>query len=190
MPGDAIQTYDGRLAQLGLSFVRTVPAATLADDAWMRPVRIAPGALGQGLPQRELIVSPQHRLLINSPIATRMFGTPEVLIAARKLVGVPGIEPATVKRDVTYVHLVFERHEVIFAEGAPTESFFPGPEALRTLPRTALRALDECYPHYLHSPEKTFPVRPIPTGRKQRNLVERLLKNGKRPLGGRLHRVA
>lgn len=37
--------------------------------------------------------------------------------------------------EVIYFHLLFDRHEIIFANGAPTESFFPGPEAMDALDR-------------------------------------------------------
>ncbi len=190
VPGDKVMAYGGRQAVLGLRLEREIPLEKLGGDPWMLPVRIAPGALGHGLPRKELIVSPQHRMLINSPIAERMFGTAEVLVSARKLMGLPGIEAAPLTGPVRYIHLVFDRHEIIYAEGAPTESFFPGPEALRTMPRTALKALDERFPHYLQSPEKTEPARMIPAGKRQRSLVERLKKNGKWPLDARMTKVA
>ncbi len=189
-PGDQVQTYDKRFAQLGLSLIRDIPLEVLEEDAWMRPVCIAKGALGHGLPVRDLIVSPQHRMLINSPIAERMFGSAEVLISARKLTGLPGITTAQLTGTVRYIHLVFDRHEIIYAEGAPTETFLPGPEALRTLPKDALRALDQCFPHYLLQPDLTEPARPVPSGKRQRNFVQRLEKNGKWPIDARVKMVA
>ena len=47
---------------------------------------------------------------------------------------------------VTYVHLMTERHEVIFAEGIATETFWPGPEAIRGLSAEDLRELLYLFP--------------------------------------------
>ena len=63
---------------------------------------------------RDLLVSLQHCILVRSITAKRMFDRPEVLIAAKKLVGLPGIGTDTRARFVTYWHLLFDRHEVIF----------------------------------------------------------------------------
>ncbi|MEL7430855.1 MAG: Hint domain-containing protein, partial [Pseudomonadota bacterium] len=57
----------------------------------LRPIRIVQGALGGGLPSRDMLVSRQHRMLIESKIAERMFGEPEVLVSAIRLTALPGI---------------------------------------------------------------------------------------------------
>ncbi len=103
--------------------------ATLVQSPKMRPVRITAGALGDGLPERDLIVSRQHRMLVDTTIAKRMFGVSQVLISAIRLTALPGISVDETLDSVAYFHLLFDRHEVVFAEGAPTESLYPGPEA-------------------------------------------------------------
>ena len=49
-------------------------------------------------------------------------------------------------RRVTYFHLLFERHEVIFSNGVPSESFFPGPQALKGLDARNCAALASLFP--------------------------------------------
>lgn len=87
------------------------------------PIRIRPGVL-PGL-ERDLLVSPQHRMLFEGYRAQLLFGADEVLIAARYLVDGHDV---TVERggEVHYVHLLFDAHEIVMAEGAATESFQPG----------------------------------------------------------------
>lgn len=100
-----------------------------------RPVRIAAGALGPGQPARTLWLSPQHRVLCRSPLVAQVFGVAECLAPAKSLTALPGIHVPSVRRDVTYVHLMLERHAVIRAEGAWSESFLPRPYGLRLLGR-------------------------------------------------------
>ncbi len=95
-----------------------------------RPVRIMAGALGSGLPRQDLLVSRQHRMLISSSIAARMFGCNEALIAAIQLTAMPGINVDNSIRDIAYFHLIIDRHEVVFAQGAPAESLLVGARSL------------------------------------------------------------
>jgi hypothetical protein len=130
------------------------------------------------VPERDLLVSRQHRMRVSSEIAARMFGQPDVLVAAVRLTGLPGVaiaEPA----EVTYVHLVLDRHEVILAEGAPSESFFPGPVALDGLSEAALAELRALFPEAVAGQGPVTPACPIPDGHRQRRLVARHLRNAK-----------
>lgn len=86
------------------------------------PIRFMAGAFGN---DRPLQVSPNHRMLISGWRAQLYFGTDEILVAAKHLVNGDTICRAPVA-EVTYIHLLFDRHEVIFAEGAATESLHPG----------------------------------------------------------------
>lgn len=143
------------------------------------PVLIQPGALGAGLPVRPLLVSPQHRFLVRSEIARAAFGVPEVLIAARKLLPLPGVRLAPGKRNVTYIHLLMDRHEIIFADGVPTESLLAGPMARRMLGAAQMRELDRLFPDIpLDTPA---PARPIAAGQQAARLVARH-RSGRRKL--------
>ena len=132
-PGDLVLTRDN-----GFQPVRWVGRRLLGCDELraapsLCPVRIAPGALGRGLPERGLVVSPQHRVLLSGSTVELMFGEGEVLAPALHLVGRPGIARAGMN-PVTYVHIMFDRHEIVCSEGAWTESYQPGLRTLVAMP--------------------------------------------------------
>ncbi|MFY0633594.1 MAG: Hint domain-containing protein [Vannielia sp.] len=115
--GDRVLTRDRGL--LPLVWVGSKSVAGLGDFA---PIRIRAGALGNS---RDLVVSPQHRILIEGWRAEMCFGEAEVLVSAKSLIGHDGVHSAPC-REVTWWHLMFDTHEIIEAEGVPTESFDPG----------------------------------------------------------------
>ena len=124
-PGDRVITRDHGPQPLVWVGRRRLGRAVLRDRPEFRPVRIRAGCLGHGLPERDLVVSPQHRVLVATPLTEMMFGAAEVLVAAKHLLGLPGVTSAGVG-PVTYVHLACASHQIVRAEGAWTESFQPG----------------------------------------------------------------
>lgn len=110
-----------------------IGAARLAASPALAPVRIRAGAFGPGLPDRDTYLSQQHRLLVSGWRAELLFGESEMLVAARHLVDGDRVMLATAGTDVTYVHLLFDDHEVVFANGLEAESFLPGPQAILAL---------------------------------------------------------
>ncbi|NHX27790.1 hypothetical protein HA397_28000, partial [Escherichia coli] len=127
--------------------------------------------------------SPQHRLLVNSSITLRMFGQQEVLVAAIHHTRLPGIYVDETMPSVEYHHLVLDRHDIILAEGVPTESLYPGPVALASITQEARAELFAILPE-LNAPDRhPDPARPIPPGKLQKKLVERHLRNRKPTLG-------
>ncbi len=139
----------------------------------LRPVRIRAGALGYGLPRRDLYVSQQHRILVSSKIAERMFGAPEVLVAAKHLTEIEGIEIDDSVQPLTYYHLLFDRHEIVCSEGAQTESLFTGTEALKTLPPAARAEIMALFPELVAEGHMPQPARRIGNGREGRRLAQR-----------------
>jgi len=75
-----------------------------------------------------------------------MFGTADVLIPAIKLVGLPGIDVDSAARSVDYIHLLSDRHEMLCANGAESESLFPGEQALKSLAPEARAELLALFP--------------------------------------------
>lgn len=116
-PGDLVETLDS-----GPQTLRWVGRQRVRGVGRFAPVRFAAGVIGNDRPLR---VSPQHRMLVAGWQAELHFGEPEVLVPARHLLHWPGVTQSPV-RSVDYLHLLFDRHEIIFAEGAPSESFHPG----------------------------------------------------------------
>ncbi|WP_176440849.1 Hint domain-containing protein [Oceanicola sp. 22II-s10i] len=124
-PGDRVITRDNGVQKVAWSGQVTLSEMQLGLLPELRPVRIRAGALNGVTPVRDTVVSPNHRLLYFSPYAQLLFGEPEVLIAAHHLVGLPGFESVETGA-ATYVHLMFERHEVVLGDGCWSESFQPG----------------------------------------------------------------
>lgn len=116
-PGDLVETLDH-----GAQPLRWVGRATVAGIGPFAPVRFEAGSLGNARP---LWLSPLHRVLVTGWQAQLHFGEAQVLVAARDLVGRPGVTQRPVPR-ITYLHVLFDRHEIVLAEGAPCESLHPG----------------------------------------------------------------
>ncbi|WP_224826742.1 Hint domain-containing protein [Cognatishimia sp. MH4019] len=144
--GDRVLTYDR-----GLQKIRWIGSRVFSGYELMfgmgnlRPIRIRPGALGEGKPHRDLFVSPQHRIHFRGHKVELLFGEEEVLAAAQHLTAAEGIEvchPSAVQ----YFHLFFDQHEILYSEGVLTESFYPGRVGLSALDDEARRELLEFFP--------------------------------------------
>lgn len=176
--GDAVRTLDNGYQKIRWISSKKVTAAELARNPKLLPIRIKAGALGQGLPERDLRVSRQHRVLIRSKIAQRMFDAMEVLVPAIHLVDLEGVETVRDIESVTYWHILFDKHEVIFSEGALTESLFIGPMALQSVSPEDRQEVEILFPEFMEPDFVPHPVRPIPEkGKAVRRLVERHKKN-------------
>lgn len=176
--GDHVKSAQGETLRIRQVFVRRLSVQDLGRHERLRPVRISKGALGNGLPVRDLSVSRQHRILLRSIVAKRMFGQPEVLLPAIRLTALPGVFIEPDLRPVTYVHLLFDEHELVLAEGTPSESFYPGDEALSGLSEEARREIEALFPELSRGQAPAL-ARAVPPVGKQKKLVERLLSNGK-----------
>ena len=145
-PGDLVMTRDHGAQPLRWSGVTRRCAR--GTDA---PVRFAAGALGR---HEALELSPNHRVLLTSPRAELLFGTQEVLVKAKDLVNDHSIRHRSDGRPVTYVHLLFDRHEVIEGAGLWSESYQPGPQTAEGFdPETCTelrRLFPELFPDGLH----------------------------------------
>lgn len=115
--GDFVMTLDN-----GPQIVRWVGRREVVGLGSLAPVSIAKGYLEN---KRPLVLSPQHRVLVGGWYSQMHFGEEEVLVAAKHLVDGASVrfEP---NRSVTYVHFLFDKHQIVFAEGCKVESFFPG----------------------------------------------------------------
>jgi len=123
-PGDMVLTEAGRAVPVAWVGISSYSAAALAADPSLLPVRIPAHAFAPGLPERDLDLSPQHRIVLEDPACDLLFGTPRVFVNARHLLGTLARVPQE-GEEVRYVHLLLERHEILLAEGLPAESFQP-----------------------------------------------------------------
>lgn len=176
--GDMIQTQDNGLQPLRVLCKSKFTAAQISRNSKLWPIKIAPGALGKGLPERAIKVSRQHRFVVRSRISQRMFSVDEVLVAAHRLIEMPKVEAEKPTGSISYYHLILDRHEVVFAEGTPTESFFAGPMAKQYMSEDAWDEACEIFPDFCDM-EMSDAARHIPAHRRQRRLVERHIKNAK-----------
>lgn len=180
-PGDEVLTVDSGYRPIRWIGQRRLSELDLILAPHLRPIRIAPGALGEGQPERPLLVSPQHRCLVRSAIAARMVGAREVLIAAKHLTGAPGIAVVQDRRPVTYIHFLLDRHELVFSDGAITETFYLGEQAMAALDDDQRSEIAELFPQLADREPHQTPARArtFMSGHVARKLVERGLKNGK-----------
>jgi len=145
-PGDLIETRDNGPQEVLWCGHRRMTGARLYAMPHLRPIRFKAGALGIGRPDEDLLVSPQHRMLLKGPAAQALFNTPEVLVAAEDLLNDQTVIVDHTLREVTYVHILLQRHNVIWANGLESESFHPSNTALDTVDPGQLGALLQLLP--------------------------------------------
>ncbi|SLN31642.1 hypothetical protein ROG8370_01271 [Roseovarius gaetbuli] len=131
--GDRVQTKDNGAEEIQWIGSRRMTGARLFAMPKLRPIRLRAGALGIDRPDAELLVSPEHRLLVQGDVARALFNTTEVLVMARDLVNNDTVTVDLSSREVTYVHLLLPCHQILWANGVETESFHPASAALSTL---------------------------------------------------------
>lgn len=137
-PGDLVITADD-----GVQPVRWIGARTVPAKGRLAPIRIKPG--GRFGNTRDLLVSPQHRMLLSGPVSNLMFGEHEVLASAKHLLNGDDVFQQQGGL-VTYVHMMFDRHQIVFAEGAASESFHPGAQGLDAITGAARAELFNLFP--------------------------------------------
>lgn len=175
--GDMVVTPDHGVRPIRWIGRRKLSSDALQTNPKFRPIMITAGSLGADLPRRNLRVSPQHRMLISSRITERMFGQQEVLVAANKLCVLPGIYVDEDVPDVEYFHILFDKHEIIYAEGSATESLYPGPQALKSLTEAARAEVFMLFPELADKDYTAEPAKFIPMRKQQMQLLSRHLKN-------------
>ncbi|MBA85578.1 MAG: type I secretion protein [Rhodobacteraceae bacterium] len=143
--GDKVLTRDNGIQEIRWVGAKQLTGLELAQTPHLKPVLIKAGALGNGLPERDMMVSPNHRMLVNSDKAALYFEEREVLAAAKHLVGMDGIHNVDVM-GTTYIHFMFDRHEVVLSDGAWTESFQPGDYTLNGIGDAQRQEILELFP--------------------------------------------
>ncbi|WP_323766398.1 Hint domain-containing protein [Marinovum sp.] len=150
--GCKVLTRDNGPQEVLWTGARRMSGARLHAMPTLRPVRIFAGAFGRDKPETSFLVSPQHRMLLRGAEIEALFNTPEVLVAARDLAGTPCAQTDYTLREVTYVHLLLPRHEILWANGLETESFHPASAQLSTLDAHDRARLITGMPEVEHDP--------------------------------------
>lgn len=178
---DQVLTYDNGYKPIRWIGSRHLSSAELHARQKLKPILIRTGALGDGYPKQDLVVSPQHRILVSSAVALRMFDFKDVLIPANKLLSLEGVDIMQDTPDgVEYYHLLFDTHEIIWSNGTPTESLFTGPEALKSVSADARKEIMDLFPECCAPQFQARSARFIPQQCKlMRKLVQRHQANCK-----------
>lgn len=174
--GDRVLTRDAGALPIRWTGGARLDRTDLRAAPHLHPFRVTASALGPGLPARDLWLSPQHRVLVRSRIAGRMFGTPEVLIAVKKLIACPGIAQIALPF-VRYHHILLDGHHLLEAEGLPCESLYLGTEACRALDPDALQEIAALFPALPGAAPAMRPARPLAEGARASTLARRHAQN-------------
>ena len=129
--GDMVMTLDHGLQPIRWIHFHECPLDGVERSA--KPMLIAAGSIRQGVPSRDLIVSPNHRILVGGAGQLAMDFDDEALVAAKALTSLSGVRHMAGKRHITWVHFACDRHEVVIANGCLTESLLLGPMVMQSL---------------------------------------------------------
>lgn len=143
--GDRVMTRDNGVQLIRWIGKKEISAQGFFDTEHLAPIRIAKGALGNDLPERDMLVSPNHRMLVSNDKTALYFEESEVLVAAKHLTGLPGVSMVQ-NVETTYIHLMFDQHEVILSDGTWSESFQPGLQSLAGVGNAQRIELFELFP--------------------------------------------
>ena len=156
--GDLVLTRDDGPQPVRWICKRTLNPQDLAHQPGLAPVLLKKDSIAPGWPARDTMVSPQHRVLVNSWRAQLLFGEDEVLVPAKALLNDHSVISAGAQAPVTYIHLLFDRHQVVTANGAPMESFQPGEMCKSAIEAEAREELFTLFPSLRSAPEDFGPA--------------------------------
>jgi len=143
--GDRIITRDNGIREIRWIGAQFLDASDLARNPHLRPILIKRGSLGENLPERDMMVSPNHRILVSNEKTSLYFEEREVLAAAKHMTGTAGINEVEVER-ATYIHFMFDQHEVVLSNGCWTESFQPMDHTLNGIGTAQRNEILELFP--------------------------------------------
>ena len=143
--GDRIITRDNGMQEIAWVGRRDLSRMDLLRASHLQPVLVRAGSLGNGLPERDMLVSPNHRLLVANDRTALYFDEHEVLVAAKHLTGNAGVDTVQAA-GVSYIHFMCARHEVVLSDGAWTETFQPGDQTLNGMGNAQRSEIFDLFP--------------------------------------------
>lgn len=143
--GDRVITRDNGIQPIRWVGAKKMGWQDLSLNPHLKPVLIRRGSLGNGLPERDMMVSPNHRVLVANDRTALYFDEHEVLVAAKHLIAGKGVHEVD-SMGTTYIHFMFDRHEVVLSNGAWTESFQPGDMTLKGMGNAQRQEIFELFP--------------------------------------------
>ena len=152
--GDKVVTRDNGIQMIRWVGQNMLSWRDLQMFSHLKPVLIREGSLGDGLPERDMMVSPNHRILVSNDRTALHFDEPEVLVAAKHLIGGLGMREID-SFGTTYIHFLFDRHEILLSNGCWSESFQPDDYSLKGLGNAQRSEIHELFPELKAPKEKT-----------------------------------
>ena len=169
--GDLVHTEDYGLQRVRWARCRNVSHAQMVQEEGIRPIRITQGALGDRLPLQDLLVSRQHRILVTGPCVQELYGVQEALLPAVRLLGIEGVDVVLPDGDIAFHHLLFDRHQVVFAEGVASESLLFGTQCRQSLSWRSVAEIVALFPSAADQTLLASPARLIPDRKAQTQFV-------------------
>lgn len=175
--GDLVYTIGGELKPIRWIGKRDVTSQELAQNEKLRPIKFAVGSMGESIPKRDLWLSRQHRVLVTSKVASRMYNEGSVLVPAIKMISFENISIDESMKPVSYFHILLEDHDVVLVENMGCESLYLGDNALKAMSKHAQEELAMLFPEVLDKDFQPIPAFPLAEGKKLSRLVKRMQKN-------------
>ncbi|MFT5639495.1 MAG: hypothetical protein ACI861_002327 [Paracoccaceae bacterium] len=145
--GDLVETLDRGAQPIRMICEKRLGPKDFARNSNLFPICLRKGAIAPNQPTADLWVSPQHRMLLTGSRVELLFGQEMLLIKAKAFAEFGDMAFTDRKRrSLTYYHILFDRHKIIFANDAPTESFYPGKQAVKSLDEEERRELFTLFP--------------------------------------------
>ncbi len=160
--GDLIVTRDNGLQPVRMIWKRRLTRADMAAGDGRAPVRLKPRAIGPMMPQRDLLVAADHRVLVPGYRLTIGSDTQACLMAAGDLAGAS--DAAYIDRSTAGVELytfIFDTHQVFTASGLPVESFLPNTSTMAHLTAKLRKELVSLFPVLRKDPD-AYPAAKFP----------------------------
>lgn len=150
--GDRISTCDNGPQTVRWVGRRYISGGRFQAMPQLRPIRMRADFFGSGEPDGDLLLSPDHRIIIKGAAAQALFNTSEVLVRARDLINDSTVMFDHALRDVMYIHLMFENHQIVRANGVACESFHPANAELEQIETGQRLAMLEQFPTIADDP--------------------------------------
>ncbi|WP_420002674.1 Hint domain-containing protein [Arenibacterium sp. LLYu02] len=155
--GDLVLTRDRGFQPVRWIYRRRLSKAALTEAPHLAPIVFEPGSLGDQQPSRRMKVSPQHRMLIESQLSELLFANDAILVPAKGLVNGRTVYQDDTGAPVTYLHVMFDQHEVIEVDGLWSESYHPGSWVLNGAEEALKAELFELFPELSADPDAYGP---------------------------------
>ncbi len=138
-PGDLVQTRDNGIKPIVWAGSKTLDANTLSRAPYLKPISLSRGVINSS---QRMLVSPLHGVVM------RRRNGDEYLVRAMDLACMPGGKARVAEgiKTVTYVHIMFDQHEIMFANAAPAESFYPTETTLHAMDQKKSAEIYDLFP--------------------------------------------